>query len=572
MKILLVLILFVFSSENFLIDAVYNIIYNNLYLNYDIRNLKLSEILREEVDSNFRIKKITPENKNTNFSFYYIEHIFSNTSLTIGPSYQLYLIKNFSASRYVYKALAEWNFIPTKSNKYIIQNKNKCYLKIKELNITCEKISENEASEFQLIKIFEEVKHSQADIELIEKEPIDVVIKYIDFTDGSMTFSGLPINRPQFDDEELKYCVRSILKNIPWVRKIYIIMPNDEVKYFKDYEYIKDKIIYLKDTELYEVDNYNWLTFKYRYWKLKKFGLSDNFIAMDFNNFIGIPLNKSDFFYIENGTVTPAIVTNKFVELRNFTDPNLINSHLQTNAYRLCTRLSTLLVKNSLYYTYLYIIKLFNKTEVNFAPGHSFNAIPLNIKELEEIYGVINNSEYSFNTLHSLTKNEKSLQFQAFVYSYTFIKYKRKVKNVQIKLINNKKTSLDDYNISLFSFFTEEETCEQIYYQKAKIVLEYLFGEESPYERPIINNTFHILAFNTVYEFDRQLREYRSAKKNEAKKLEDELKQIEIKIEMVRICIAMVFIGFFIFKKITLRIEHKNKLKGYTPFNQNEID
>ena len=170
--------------------------------------------------------------------------------------------------------------------------------------------------------------------------------------------------------------------------------------------------------------------------------------------------------------------------------------------------------------------------------------------------------------MYSLTKEENSIQFQAFALSYSFIKYKKKVKNIPIKLINNKKPILNDYNISLFSFFTEEDTCEQIYYQKAKIILEYLFGKESPYERPIINNTFHILAFNTVYEIDREFREYKSAKNNYTKQLNDELKSIEVKIECVHFGMAFIIICYLVYKKIKLKNRHK--LKGYMAFSQNE--
>ena len=37
------------------------------------------------------------------------------------------------------------------------------------------------------------------------------------------------------ENGEIKYKTRSKLQNIPWVNKIYIIMPNKKVKYFKFY-------------------------------------------------------------------------------------------------------------------------------------------------------------------------------------------------------------------------------------------------------------------------------------------------------------------------------------------------
>ena len=46
-----------FSNEAIIKDAVYNLIYNNSYFNYDSKHLRVSEILKEEIHANFRIKK-----------------------------------------------------------------------------------------------------------------------------------------------------------------------------------------------------------------------------------------------------------------------------------------------------------------------------------------------------------------------------------------------------------------------------------------------------------------------------------------------------------------------------------
>ena len=68
------------------------------------------------------------------------------------------------------------------------------------------------------------------------------------------------------------------------------------MRYFKDYELIKEKIVYVKDKDLLGYDSANSHTFRYRFWKMKQFSLSDNFIYMDDDYFIGKPLNKSHFF------------------------------------------------------------------------------------------------------------------------------------------------------------------------------------------------------------------------------------------------------------------------------------
>ena len=76
---------------------------------------------------------------------------------------------------------------------------------------------------------------------------------------------------------------------------------------------IKDKIVYVKDKDLLGYDSSNSLAFQFRYWKMKKFGISDNFIAMDDDYFIGGSLKKTDFFYVENGKVVPAIISPNFL-------------------------------------------------------------------------------------------------------------------------------------------------------------------------------------------------------------------------------------------------------------------
>ena len=55
----------------------------------------------------------------------------------------------------------------------------------------------------------------------------------------------------------MRYCVRSVLKNIPWVRKIFILMPNERVRFFKSPELINEKIIFVKDKDLLGYDSSN---------------------------------------------------------------------------------------------------------------------------------------------------------------------------------------------------------------------------------------------------------------------------------------------------------------------------
>jgi hypothetical protein len=72
-------------------------------------------------------------------------------------------------------------------------------------------------------------------IKFIEDEPIDVLIKYIDLSDKNLQRTNFTQTEKDEDNEELRYSIRSIFENIPWIRKIFILMPNEKVRFLKDY-------------------------------------------------------------------------------------------------------------------------------------------------------------------------------------------------------------------------------------------------------------------------------------------------------------------------------------------------
>ena len=55
--------------------------------------------------------------------------------------------------------------------------------------------------------------------------------------------------------------------------------------------------------------------FLFRYWDLKKFGISDNFTVMDDDYFIGKKLKKTDFFYVNDGKILPSIINSNFFKI-----------------------------------------------------------------------------------------------------------------------------------------------------------------------------------------------------------------------------------------------------------------
>ena len=346
MKKLLIAIICIFSSQLKIQEAVYNIMYNNLYFSYENKNITVTNDTREEINSNFRIK----QSSETLYTQYYVlEHINTNLNLLLSPNNNLHIELNFTNITDSSEEYSEWSFIETTDNKYNIQNKNKCFIKVtNNTNVTCENISSEFASQFKLVKLYDEVTENETNSEIIENEPIDIVVKYIDLTDTNVSIRGMPRYRPEFDMEEIRYCIRSIIQNIPWIRKIFILMPHKKVKYFKDYNLIKDRIIYILDKDFLGYDNYNWLPSKFRYWQLKNYGISENFIAMDYNYYIRRPLKKSDFFYIENDKVVPAIITSRFIELKD-----VVNGTLKEDLYnyvnKICTKDIYQIIKKSTY-------------------------------------------------------------------------------------------------------------------------------------------------------------------------------------------------------------------------------
>lgn len=146
----------------------------------------------------------------------------------------------------------------------------------------------------------------------LEDTPIDVVYCYADLWDHTLRRGELDNSIiKDYDNKELRYSLRSVLKNIPWVRKIFIIMPNDKVRFLKEPEEIGDRIVYVKNEDLLGFDTNSPHVKQFTMWKLKeKFGCSNHIIYMDDDCFIGKPLKKSDFFYVDNNKVVPYVFGN----------------------------------------------------------------------------------------------------------------------------------------------------------------------------------------------------------------------------------------------------------------------
>ena len=527
------LIFFVFIS--FLIiqintnieDGVYNLISNDInYLVYDENKLQYLTYQICQEKSNFRIKKIT-NNK------YYIEHAKSNLRLS-ALSNNLILISSENSTN------IEWTFIES-DNKYIIKNINECYITLNDKSISCENTEISKATKFNLLKIYEEINHTKEDIKLIEKEPIDVLIKYIDLSDPLLIREGIPQIKKDENNEELKYCVRSILKNIPWVRKIFIMMPNKKVRYFKDIELINKKINYVYDKDILGYESANLYAFHFRYWMMEKYNMSENFILMDDDYFIGKPLKKTDFFYVHNGKVVPAIIATNLFEVTKDSAEIIANDYKKKlkNIKRKQTSEHFLY---SMYNTFKFTIRILNKNI--FAPDFTHNAIPCNTKDIKELYNFTYNSEYKNSTLDALYRHTETLQFQTFYMAYTFNKYNRKVYPIPWKYIDSENAINADFNYPLYCINTGSGVYSEFSFKKTRLIMEYNFPEPTPYE--IINyNYLPSLSLDIILEMEKKIKNNRKL----------------LIIYIVAIIVLILIIGLFILIKLIQFIKHSYKLK-----------
>ena len=524
---LLILLYICFSFQKPVNNGVYNMIIDEINVYYYKGAVLLSKDFIYP-NSFIRIRKISG---NFNDTLYNIEEIDKKYKLSYLENKELIFNK-------LKNELQLWNFIKINENNFVIKNNNtNCYIAINNYKLICDNIPFEKATQFQLVKIYSDVDevNNIVNSKLIDNEPIDILIKYIDLRDPTLKRNGIHQIEKDYDNEELRYSIRSILTNISWIRKIYILMPNEKVRYFKDYNLIKEKIIYIKDKDLLGYDSSNCNAFLFRYWKMKKFGISDNIIIMDDDCFIGTTLQKSDFFHVDHGKVVPSIITSNFIKL----DKKQIE--LNCDEYREKAKNSVEeqnddIFNYSKFLTFLFVLNIFNISyhDNTYIPKFTHNAIPINLKDAKEIYDFVYKSKYRNTTLDSLYRHYEYLQFQIFVLSYTFIKYNRKVKNIPYKFVKINTSISSNYKISLFCINKGPGNYSFLKLQEAKILMEYLFPKPTPYE--IIDYSIINLSYNVAYHMDEKLR------MNEDEKINAQ-KQINLTLDkIVIVCIFFVII------------------------------
>ena len=499
-KNVIIFIYIYLASQNVIKNGVYNIINNNAYLSYYKGKITTSLEFRYP-NTFFRIKKFNDVYNNTSFI---IEETQTNYKLTYLENDELLLKKRKNFSQL-------WKIIKINNNNdYIFQNAlNNCYIKIIHFKALCDVISPQQASIFTLIKIYSETdkKYNTINNKIINQEPIDVLIKYIDLRDPTLNRKGIHQIEKDYDNEKLRYSIRSILKNIPWARKIYIIMPNEKVRYFKEYNLIKRKIIYIKDKDILGYESSNSLAFQFRYWKLRKYNISQNIIIMDDDYFINNKLNKNDFFTYEDSKVVPLITTSKFIKI----DKDFVLKNIKI--YEPLARSSKeeqndVIFQYSKYLTFNFILDSFNISQGKnvYIPYFTHNAIPINLKDAKEIYDLVYKSKYNYTTLFCRYRHYEYIQFHMLYIAYIFLKYKRLVNHIPYKFIQINDSISANYNYFLFCINKGAGNFSFLNFNKEKIEMEYEFPDPSPYE--IIDYSLLNISFNVIYTMEKYLKLY----------------------------------------------------------------
>ena len=329
----------------------------------------------------------------------------------------------------------------------------------------------------------------------LEDTPIDVVYKYIDLTDKNLHRDGIPSIQKDYDNQELRYSMRSVLKNIPWARKIFVIMPNDKVSFLKDQDEISDKIVYIKDKDLLGFDSASSITFEHNaLYKLSEFGVSEHFIYLNDDYFIGRPLKKSDFYYMDSKTnkvvpyciVSPKHLSNNLYsnicKSHNDLQKRIGDGHKQTGDDYFYQTLSS----------YKLLYKYFGRKDLTLPSDYRntlHNATPYTISDLKEIHDMVrDNYEYANECFYAITRNNKQITHQPLHCYYFLNKYNRKINNLDYAYLDLK-DSLNYVNLnSLFVINTGAGKYTDADYQNSKSAMSKLFPEKTKYELPEIED------------------------------------------------------------------------------------
>ena len=225
-------------------------------------------------------------------------------------------------------------------------------------------------------------------------------------------------------------------------------MPNEKVKFLKSNELIRDKIIFIKDKNLLGFESANIQSFLFNLYKMKKFGVSKNFIYMEDDYFIGKSLKKTDFIYFDENKkrIMPYLISNRFYKINNnevlenynilFKEKDVIHPHSSKGFWI------------GFFGTEKFFLENYNLSIISTEFTH--NAICENLDDLKNIFNEAKKYKYFEQTLYSIERYILTLNHQHFVNLYNLNINNNKVHPIKYKYISIEKVNKYNLNYPLF--------------------------------------------------------------------------------------------------------------------------
>ena len=242
---------------------------------------------------------------------------------------------------------------------------------------------------------------------------------------------------------------------------------------------------------------------------MRKFGISENFILMDDDNFIAKPLNKSDFFYEENGKVYPCLITSDYYEMNKNKLEQRLFLYLTSKNGNIPHSTSNFFVQQTR--SLLLMYNIFGEDNIRYGkkliePSFTHNATPLKLSDIEELYNyIIKYYIYANETLFAITRSPNSLQMQTSYTAYVKNKYDRKVVKVSSAFYDLSQSHLIPKNDKkLFVINTGLRNYRPYFYIRETKSMNELFPIKTKYELDSDNNTNNVFNISIKKNEDNQ--------------------------------------------------------------------
>ena len=116
---------------------------------------------------------------------------------------------------------------------------------------------------------------------ILNNTVIDIVLKFDDLSEHLIFKDRLYKKdyEEEYQNEQLRYCLRSIMKNIPWFNKIFLVMPHDHFHFMKPQPERRGRIIWIRDEDYVGHFTASSQTQEYNIWKMQKKYNTSNYVC-----------------------------------------------------------------------------------------------------------------------------------------------------------------------------------------------------------------------------------------------------------------------------------------------------